>query len=129
MSWWDGRVSLTLRFWPFIFRPLSLLNALSYRCEIGLEWQIISSSFCIREKNPLKSHHIQQFSSFLEKNNLSYSFLKNFALIFKVFAYNLKFYDKIWLFLTLGSYDLSFNWNQASVVQSTLSFIYSFNQK
>ena len=129
MSWWDGRFFLTLRFWPFIFRPLSFLNALSYRCEIGLEWQIISSSFCIRENNALKSHHIQQFSSFLEKNNLSYSFLKNFALIFKVFAYKLKFYDKIWLFLTLGSYDLSLNWNQASVVQRTLNFIYFPNQK
>ena len=57
-------------------RLLSFLNTLSYRCEIGLEWQITSSSFCIREKFPYKSHHIQQFSSFLEKNNLGHSFLR-----------------------------------------------------
>ena len=129
MSWWDGWIFLTLRFWPFIFRLLSFLNALSYRCEIGLEWQIISSSFCIWEKSPLKSYHIQHFSSFLGKNNLCYSFSKNFAKFFKVFAYNLKLYDKSWQFLTSGSYNLSLTWNQASVAQSTLNFICFLSQK
>ena len=63
------------------------------------------------------------------KNNLCYSFSKNFAKIFKVFAYNLKLYDKSWQFLTSGSYNLSLTWNQASVAQSTLNFIWFLSQK
>ena len=73
-----------LGFAPFIFKLLSFLNALSNRCRIGKEWQKISFSFCIRENNPLKSHHVQLFFFLLNKQSLIkflYDFYPTFDII------------------------------------------------
>ena len=89
MSWWDGRFCLTLRFWPFIFKLLSFLNALSYRCEIGLEWQIISYSFCIWERQFFETSSWLTILVFNGKKQ-SLSFYKIFVMILIVFANVLK---------------------------------------